>query len=63
VKILVDQLPYYHGECPFIDLCLESNSDECPRNWDKYKICSNDNPHECNWFKEEYNDLENKGVV
>ena len=25
---------------------------ECPRYWDKYKVCSDENPHECEHFIE-----------
>ena len=53
MKFLVDELPYYGGLCPFWmnDTCRPSD-DECPRFWDKYKVCSDDNPHECMWLKE-----------
>ena len=52
MKFIVDELPYYHDECPLMKLCCESNSDNCPRSWDKYRVCSDDNPHECSWLKE-----------
>ena len=52
MKFIVDELPYYHDECPLMELCCEFNSDNCPRTWDKYTVCSDDNPHECLWLKE-----------
>ena len=51
MKFLVDELPYYHDECPFLNMCYASES-ECPRYWSKYQVCSDDNPHECMWLKE-----------
>ena len=53
MKFLVDELPYYGDLCPFWmnDICC-SYDDECPRFWNKYKVCSEDNPHECEWLKE-----------
>lgn len=53
MKFLVNELPYYNDECPFLDICYESGSESyCPRCWDKYKVCSEDNPRECLWLKE-----------
>ena len=52
MKFIVDELPYYHDECPLMKLCWEADSDNCPRCWDKHKVCSDDNPHECLWLKE-----------
>ena len=52
-KFLVDELPYYGDECIFFitGMCYQNNED-CPRYWDKYKVTSEDNPHECLWLKE-----------
>lgn len=45
MKFVVDSLPYYMEECPFKgELCFMDN---CPSTWDKYKVCSDENPHEC----------------
>ena len=55
MKFLVDELPYYDGYCTFAskEKCYASVMiDECPRHWDKYKVCSNENPHECELLKE-----------
>lgn len=53
MKFLVDELPYYGDLCPFwMNGICGSYDDECPRFWDKYKVCSEDNPHECMWLKE-----------
>ena len=48
MKFLVDELPYYGDLCHFWmnDTCRPYD-DECPRFWDKYKVCSKDNLHEC----------------
>lgn len=48
MKFIVDYLPYYGEDCPFYEMCQYSDAEECPRYWDKYKICSDNNPHECN---------------
>ena len=61
MKILVDELPYYGDPCPFAydysEICyLSRMSPECPRNWNKYKVTSNDNPHECELLKEVVNE-------
>lgn len=48
MKFVVDELPYYEELCPFWTMCHDNVSDnKCPRYWSKYKICSDDNPHEC----------------
>lgn len=52
MKFIVDELPYYSDGCPLITVCHDSHRSICPRNWDKYKVCSDDNPHECLWLKE-----------
>lgn len=53
MKFIVDGLPYYGEECPFYiqNLC-NSSANDCPRRWSRYKVCSKDNPHECEWLKE-----------
>ncbi|WP_042258500.1 hypothetical protein [Butyrivibrio proteoclasticus] len=52
MKILVDSLPYYGDWCPFMDNCPQFESD-CPRDWDKYKVCDDEeNPRECCYLKE-----------
>lgn len=46
---------YYDEYCPFAskEKCYVSVMiDKCPRHWDKYKVCSNENPHECELLKE-----------
>lgn len=55
MKFLVDELPYYGEECYFERKigCSFSSSEDCPRNWSKYIVCSDDNPHECKFLKEE----------
>lgn len=52
-KFIVDELPYYEDDCILflIGLC-EPDYEDCPRYWTKYKVCSEDNPHECIWLKE-----------
>lgn len=56
MKFLVDELPYYGGFCPFLDanMCRKGSADSwnCPRKWDKYYVCSSENPHECEMLKE-----------
>ena len=48
MKFLVDELPYYEDFCPFAEnYCTDAHLIECPRHWNKYKVCSDDNPHEC----------------
>lgn len=52
MKFIVDSLPYYGGTCPFWSYC-DTIEEDCPRKWSKEKVCSPDNPHECEWLKEE----------
>lgn len=53
MKIFVNELPYYEELCPLYMMCGDNASDDkCPRYWSKYKICSDDNPHECRFFIE-----------
>lgn len=53
MKFVVDELPYYGEFCPFQSMCYDNaNNDKCPRYWSKYKICSDDNPHECRFLIE-----------
>lgn len=53
MKFLVDQLPYYDGACTFWRMCWNNTSKEhCPRFWDKYKVTSDENPHECDFLVE-----------
>lgn len=57
MKFLVDTLPYYGENCPFskhFDAPVHCYSSvvSCPRYWDKYKICSDENPHECELLRE-----------
>ena len=53
MKFVVDELPYYEDFCPFWETCYDSSSnDKCPQHWSKYKICSDDNPHECHFLIE-----------
>lgn len=47
MKFLVDELPYYNEFCHFYGACCQSGSQACPKTWDKYKVCSKNNPHEC----------------
>ena len=64
MKFIVDSLPYYGDECPFSAFVYDSicydNKTKCPRYWDKEFICSNDNPHECE-FLIEFNTYIEKG--
>lgn len=46
MKFVVDSLPYYGEDCPLESLNY-CNMDKCPKNWSKYFVCSNCNPHEC----------------
>lgn len=52
-KFIVDELPYY-GDLCFLDNIGLCNHliEECPKYWDKEKVRSDDNPHECIWLKE-----------
>ena len=54
MKFLVDSLPYYGEYCPFQDVCNTNKFDykNCPRSWDKYFVCSEKNPYECEFLKE-----------
>lgn len=53
MKFVVDELPYYGEFCPFWEMCYDSGSDDkCPQQWSKYKICSDDNPHQCRFLIE-----------
>lgn len=55
MKFLVDELPYYNNDCILADICEDRFSkDECPRHWDKEKVCSDTNPHQCNYLIEWY---------
>lgn len=50
MKFVVNQLPYYGEPCPLGTMCsknLPKYDYDCPRYWDKYKVCSGENPHEC----------------
>lgn len=54
MKFVVDQLPYYEEFCPLWTMCCKNADGEaCPRYWDKYKVTSDDNPHECEYFIEQ----------
>lgn len=47
MKFVVNQLPYYGELCPLWTMCSKNAKEhECPRYWDKYKVCSDENPHE-----------------
>lgn len=53
MKFVVDELPYYEELCPFWEICYDNASnDKCPQHWSKYKIYSDDNPHECRFLIE-----------
>lgn len=53
MKFIVDQLPYYTDPCPFMSMCGDVNDKfSCPRYWDKCKVCSDKNPHECRYLVE-----------
>lgn len=59
MKFIVDSLPYYMQRCPFSApesdsmccFCYEGRA-KCPRYWDRHFICSDDNPHECEYLIE-----------
>lgn len=54
MKIIVDQLPYYKEFCPFWTMCSDhASEDKCPRYWSKHKVCSDENPHKCNYLIEQ----------
>jgi hypothetical protein len=60
MKFLVDELPYYNDDCILADICEDRFSKkECPRYWDKEKVCSDTNPHQCNYLIEWYPVLRN----
>lgn len=46
MKFFVNELPYYNEDCPFEDKCC-SSPENCPKNWNKYKVSGDNNPHEC----------------
>nr|DAL32308.1 MAG TPA_asm: hypothetical protein [Caudoviricetes sp.] len=53
MKFIVDSLPYYEEICPFWTRCGDNASDDkCPRYWDKHRVTSDENPHECKLFVE-----------
>lgn len=53
MKFIVDQLPYYEELCPFWTMCRYHADDAvCPRFWDKYKVTSDENTHECQFLIE-----------
>lgn len=53
MKFIVDSLPYYGDSCSFASACLNrQDRDKCPRYWNKYFICSDDNPQECKYLIE-----------
>lgn len=49
MKFIVNELPYYEEFCPLYAICWDS---DCPRYWAKDKVCSDDNPHECQFLIE-----------
>lgn len=52
MKFIVDSLPYYGNDCPFMNQCYAAQNEfMCPRYWDKYKV-TDDNSHECVYLKE-----------
>lgn len=61
MKFVVDSLPCYGDDCPFTfnledsygyGLCSYKNNKKCPRYWDKEFICSENNPHKCEYLIE-----------
>ncbi len=45
MKFVVNQLPYYGELCPLWTMRSKNAKEhECPRYWDKYKVCSDENP-------------------
>lgn len=45
MKFVVNQLPYYGELCPLWTMCSKNAKEyECPRYWDKYKVCSDEKP-------------------
>lgn len=64
MKFIVDELPYYYDFCPFWNMCRDHVDEEkCPKYWDKYKVCSDKNPHECMLLCELINEKEEKADV
>ncbi len=53
MKFIVNELPYYKNYCPLEPTCPDGSSEECPRQWSKYKVCSNENSHECYFLREQ----------
>ena len=53
MRFLVENLPYYYDNCPFVDDCIDAGTMNCPRHWDKEFVCSDENPHCCRWMREE----------
>ena len=49
MKFIVDSLPYYGEDCPFV---LECKGEHCPRYWKKCEVTSIDNPQECEMLRE-----------
>lgn len=47
MKFVVDSLPYYQEACPLWLVCGCVDENICPRYWDKAKVTSDLNPHEC----------------
>lgn len=47
MKFVVDSLPYYEETCPLWLVCGCVDEKLCPRYWDKSKVTSDANPHEC----------------
>lgn len=56
MKFLFDSLPYYEETCPFITICykmsLIKGPIDCPRYWSADKVCSDQNPGECEFLAE-----------
>lgn len=53
MKFIVNELPYYEEFCPLYQMCGDNANDyKCPRYWTKDKVCSDDNPHECQFLIE-----------
>lgn len=47
MKFVVSSLPYYQETCQLWLVCGCVDEELCPRYWDKYKVSSDSNPHEC----------------
>lgn len=53
MKFVVNQLPYHEELCPLWMVCRKNvDEHECPRYWDRHKVCSDENPHECEYLIE-----------